>query len=74
MPTVSSGITAQQTLDYTQSLYEKKLVTYPRTDSRFLTEDMENMIPDLARKMASKFGYQEYIGLSQTGNQQQQGQ
>ena len=51
------GFTAQQTLDYTQSLYEKKLVTYPRTDSRFLTEDMENMIPDLARKMATKFGY-----------------
>ena len=34
------GYTAQQTLDYTQNLYEKKLVTYPRTDSRFLTEDM----------------------------------
>lgn len=50
------GFTAQQTLDYTQSLYEKKLVTYPRTDSRFLTEDMENIIPDLARKMVSKFG------------------
>ena len=33
------GYTAQQTLDYTQNLYEKKLVTYPRTDSRFLTED-----------------------------------
>ena len=35
------GYTAQQTLDYTQSLYEKKLVTYPRTDSQYLTEDME---------------------------------
>ena len=34
------GFTAQQTLDYTQSLYEKKLVTYPRTDSRYLTGDM----------------------------------
>ncbi len=34
------GFTAKQTLDYLQSLYEKKLVTYPRTDSRFLTEDM----------------------------------
>lgn len=51
------GFTAQQTLDYTQSLYEKKLVTYPRTDSRFLTEDMESMIHDLAGKMAAKFGY-----------------
>lgn len=35
------GYTAQQTLDYVQSLYEKKLCTYPRTDSRFLTDDME---------------------------------
>ena len=51
------GFTAQQTLDYTQSLYEKKLVTYPRTDSRFLTEDMEEMIPGIAEKMAEKFGY-----------------
>ena len=34
------GYTAQQTLDYVQSLYEKKLCTYPRTDSRYLTEDM----------------------------------
>lgn len=57
------GFTAQQTLDYTQSLYEKKLVTYPRTDSRFLTEDMEKMIPDLARKMASKFGYTKNISV-----------
>ena len=57
------GFTAQQTLDYTQSLYEKKLVTYPRTDSHFLTEDMENMIPDLARKMASKFGYTKNISV-----------
>ena len=33
------GFTAKQTLDYTQSLYEKKLVTYPRTDSKFLTHN-----------------------------------
>ncbi len=51
------GFTAQQTLDYTQSLYEKKLVTYPRTDSRFLTEDMEQSLPTLAEKLAGKFGY-----------------
>ena len=51
------GFTAQQTLDYTQSLYEKKLVTYPRTDSRYLTEDMEEMLPNLAKNMADKFGY-----------------
>lgn len=34
------GYTAKQTLDYAQSLYEKKLLTYPRTDSRYLTGDM----------------------------------
>lgn len=34
------GYTAQQTLDYTQSLYEKKLCTYPRTDSQYITDDM----------------------------------
>ena len=34
------GYTAKQTLDYAQALYEKKLITYPRTDSRYLTEDM----------------------------------
>ncbi len=38
------GYTAKQTLDYTQKLYEAKLVTYPRTDSRYLTEDMENSV------------------------------
>ena len=44
------GFTAQQTLDYTQALYEKKLVSYPRTDSKYLTEDMENTLPDLIIK------------------------
>ena len=43
------GYTAQQTLDYTQNLYEKKLVTYPRTDSRFLTDDMADILPDLVK-------------------------
>ena len=37
--------TAQQTLDYLQALYEKKLCTYPRTDSRFLTDDMLPSVP-----------------------------
>lgn len=36
------GFTAQQMLDLVQSLYEKKLLTYPRTDSQFITEDMES--------------------------------
>ena len=43
------GYTAQQTLDYTQNLYEKKLVTYPRTDSRFLTDDMAHSLPDIVK-------------------------
>ena len=38
------GYTAQQTLDYVQSLYEKKLCTYPRTDSRYLTDDMADSV------------------------------
>lgn len=41
------GYTAKQTLDYAQSLYEKKLITYPRTDSRFITEDMENGLSEI---------------------------
>ena len=51
------GFTAQQTLDYTQSLYEKKLVTYPRTDSRYLTDDMREMLPALIASVANKFSY-----------------
>ena len=51
------GFTAQQTLDHTQSLYEKKLVTYPRTDSRYLTDDMREMLPDLIAAVARKFKY-----------------
>ena len=41
------GFTAQQTLDYLQSLYEKRLVTYPRTDSRYLTDGMAATVPEL---------------------------
>lgn len=51
------GYTAQQTLDYAQSLYEKKMVTYPRTDSRYLTEDMAAMIPELVQKTVKKFSF-----------------
>lgn len=50
------GFTAKQTLDYTQSLYEKKLVTYPRTDSRYLTEDMAGMLPGLVGMVQKKRG------------------
>ena len=51
------GFTAQQTLDYTQSLYEKKLVSYPRTDSRYLTEDMAESLPNLIEKTKSVCGF-----------------
>ena len=51
------GFSAQQTLDYTQALYEKKLVTYPRTDSRYLTEDMAVGLPGLAMDTAVAFGF-----------------
>ena len=44
--------TAQQTLDYLQSLYEKKLATYPRTDSRYLTSDMAGSLPVLVNLAA----------------------
>lgn len=50
------GYTAQQTLDYLQSLYEKKLCTYPRTDSRYLTNDMEAEVPALAAVAAAICG------------------
>ena len=46
------GFSAQQTLDYAQSLYEKKLITYPRTDSRYITGDMEQAISKLIQKTA----------------------
>lgn len=45
------GYTAQQTLDYAQSLYEKKLISYPRTDSKYLTEDMEQYLSVRQRKI-----------------------
>ena len=50
------GYTAQQTLDYLQALYEKKLCTYPRTDSRYLTDDMEAGVPALAAAAAALCG------------------
>ena len=46
------GFTAQQTLDYLQNLYEKKLCTYPRTDSRYLTSDMAASLPELVQLTA----------------------
>ena len=50
------GYTAQQTLDYLQSLYEKKLCTYPRTDSRYLTDDMLGSVPAIVLCSAGIYG------------------
>ena len=55
------GFTAQQTLNYAQSLYEKKLITYPRTDSRFLTEDMAASLPGLVSAVAGAFSVGEAV-------------
>lgn len=57
------GFTAQQTLDYTQSLYEKKLVTYPRTDSRYLTDDMDDSTTRLCCLMKDKYGYTKMVPI-----------
>ncbi len=51
------GYTAQQTLDYTQSLYEGKLVTYPRTDSQYLSDDMVQTAFDVAKLCDTYFGF-----------------
>ena len=47
----SHGLSAADTLAATQSLYEKKLVTYPRTDSRYLSADMKPRIPEIFEKL-----------------------
>ena len=51
------GYTAQQTLDYMQSLYEKKLVTYPRTDSQYLSDDMEQTAYSLIPAISEHFEF-----------------
>lgn len=51
------GFTAQQTLDYAQALYEKKLITYPRTDSQYLTGDMAQTTEGLVPFVANCFPY-----------------
>lgn len=51
------GYTAKETLDFTQSLYEKKLVTYPRTDSQYLTEDMGQTAETVIGIACETFGF-----------------
>ena len=57
------GFTAQQTLDYTQSLYESKLVTYPRTDSQFITEDMADTAKNIVEIVLKKLPHFDGIQL-----------
>ena len=54
------GFTAKKTLDLLQELYEEKLVTYPRTDSRFVTEDMIGTVEELVGKMPLLLPFVEY--------------
>ena len=58
------GYTAQQTLDYLQNLYEKKLCTYPRTDSRYLTSDMAEGLPVLVNLVANAMLFRKGIAIS----------
>ena len=58
------GYTAQQTLDYLQNLYEKKLCTYPRTDSRYLTSDMAEGLPVLVNLVANVMPFRKSIAIS----------
>nr|WP_276571308.1 DNA topoisomerase 3 [Faecalibacterium prausnitzii] len=51
------GYSAQQTLNYLQSLYEKKLTTYPRTDSCYITDDDEDMLEELAEELEDFLGF-----------------
>ena len=54
------GYTAKRTLDMLQELYEEKLVTYPRTDSQFVTEDMKDTVEELVGKMPVLLPFVEY--------------
>ncbi|MGN8786398.1 DNA topoisomerase 3 [Blautia sp. HCP3S3_D9] len=54
------GYTAKRTLDMLQELYEEKLVTYPRTDSQFVTEDMKDSVEELVGKMSVLLPFVDY--------------
>ena len=55
------GFTAKQTLEYTQSLYEKKLVTYPRTDSQYLSDDMEGTAKNVIEAIFNSLLFEQNI-------------
>ena len=58
------GFTAKQTLDYAQQLYEKKLLTYPRTDSQYLTEDMGRTAQYLVSDLMGLLPFAQGLGLT----------
>ena len=60
------SFTAQQTLDLVQSLYEKKLLTYPRTDSQFITDDMEGTVRQVISILCRKLPL--FDGVAYTPN------
>jgi DNA topoisomerase-3 len=55
------GYTAADTLKFAQSLYEKKLITYPRTDSKHLTDDMKASLPDLVHSFSESDWFAEHV-------------
>ena len=58
------GFTAKQTLDYAQQLYEKKLLTYPRTDSQYLTEDMGQAAQHLVSDLLGLLSFAQELALT----------
>ena len=58
------GFTAKQTLDYAQTLYEKRLLTYPRTDSRFLSDDMEQTAAGIVADLVPMLAFMEGAAFS----------
>ena len=58
------GFTAKQTLDYAQQLYEKRLLTYPRTDSQYLTEDMGQTAQHLASDLRGLLPFAQGLDLT----------
>ena len=58
------GFTAKQTLDYAQTLYEKRLLTYPRTDSRFLTDDTEQTAAGIVADLVPMLAFMEGAAFS----------
>ena len=57
------GFTAKQTLDYAQALYEKRLLTYPRTDSKYITSDMQDSTKELITGLCSLLPFMRDVKL-----------